>query len=143
MTLAKEIFGKKQSWLKRWDAAYSHETLEACLKTVIRNAPLSSGIEENEPMESSSGCKTFVITTELEKDSFEPTLLRSYSIPQATALPQNPNLFAFPGTIWEAGRATSAAPTFFKPITLHFETTTHLNGKISSINSVRIALHHF
>jgi predicted acylesterase/phospholipase RssA len=54
-----------------------------------------------------------VVSTNLYKHSSEPAILTSYDIESGDYEA------ASDCKIWEAGRATSAAPTFFKPITLN------------------------
>ena len=52
-------------------------------------------------------CRTFVVATRALVANGPPELFRSYGPDAATC------------TIWEAARATSAAPSFFKPIRIH------------------------
>lgn len=109
MNLGKEIFEKKR---RGWNSKYDHNILEKCLKRVIHESHLG---DENAPMKDEDcRCKTFVVSAHLNKhageDEDEATILRSYDL--ETLQPA----YAFHGKIWEAGRATSAAPTFFKPI---------------------------
>lgn len=125
-TLSKKIFGKKLPWVERWNATYDEAALEECLKTGIRESPFE--LQENAPLKTTipttdrpevrrtgrrlQGCKTFIVSTNLDKESSRPVILRSYDI-QGIETER-----ASPCTIWQAGRATSAAPTFFKPIEL-------------------------
>ena len=53
-------------------------------------------------------CKTFVVATSIRAGG---AAVRMQAYDSRTA-------FAFPALIWEAARATSAAPTFFKPIVI-------------------------
>jgi patatin-like phospholipase/acyl hydrolase len=125
-TLSKTIFGKKLPLFQRWNATYDEAALEECLKRVIRESPF--GLQENALLKTTiptadrpevrrsgrrfQGCKTFVVSTNLDKESSRPVILRSYNIQGIK--PER----ASSCKIWEAGRATSAAPTFFKPIVL-------------------------
>ncbi|KAF5137673.1 Serine/threonine-protein phosphatase 6 regulatory ankyrin repeat subunit C [Metarhizium anisopliae] len=112
MNLGKEIFGKRKRCFK--SSKYDHNILEKCLKKVVRESHLG---DENALMKDEScRCRTFVVSAHLNKhaDEYEDdaTILRSYDL---QALQPE---YAFHGKIWEAGRATSAAPTFFKPISI-------------------------
>jgi hypothetical protein len=119
--LGERIFKKKLPWLTRWDATYDHKNLEDCLQEVIQNSQIEPKLGKDAPFKDSSRrCKTFVITTTLLENSPRPALLRSYDTESFEPY------YAFPGTIWEAGRATSAAPTFFKPLV--FENQTYSDG---------------
>jgi hypothetical protein len=71
----------------------------------------SRQLNEDEPLEnvSQTGCKTFVASTIIQAAG-SPVLMRTYD--------NLPSTEAFEATIWQAARATSAAQTFFKPITI-------------------------
>lgn len=106
-SLAEEVFTSKS---KDPRAKYNHEVLEKCIQNVIEGSPI--GLERDALMEDLDGCKTFVVATSLLGDAVTPYLMRTY---KSTAEPPGP----FPGHIWECARATSAAPTFFLPITIN------------------------
>jgi hypothetical protein len=93
--------------------------LERCLKEVIITSKVNE--KEKDPdlkfRHEGYSCKTFVITTSLQENSPKPTILRSYDISR------DGRHGAFEGTVWEAGRATSAAPTFFGPINVSIDTS--------------------
>jgi hypothetical protein len=56
------------------------------------------------------GCRTFVVAVSTRGAGKQAALLRSYGVSWASP---------FLGKIWEAARATSAAPTFFEPIEIN------------------------
>ncbi|EFQ32119.1 patatin-like phospholipase [Colletotrichum graminicola] len=64
------------------------------------------------PKSPNSGCKVFVTAVNMEKGNVQPpVLLRSYENPrEKSELPEI--------KIWQAARATSAAPTYFEPLTV-------------------------
>jgi len=63
--------------------------------------------EQPEIILGDNSCRAFVVTTLLRGTGAQAERLRIYG----TATED-----AFPGKIWEAARATAAAPTFFLPI---------------------------
>ncbi|PQE23240.1 Ankyrin repeat-containing domain protein [Rutstroemia sp. NJR-2017a BVV2] len=74
-----KIFSKKLSWFTRWDATYDHTVVEKLLKEVITESPLKLH-EDAALKDASRPCKTFVITTKLDKHSSSPILMRSYDL---------------------------------------------------------------
>ncbi|KAK3942902.1 hypothetical protein QBC46DRAFT_379056 [Diplogelasinospora grovesii] len=84
------------------NAAFDHNALEEAIKGVVRDV---LG-DENAPfLEKNPKCKVFVCASMSNTDTVR---LRNYTSESEEDIPC---------TIWEAGRATSAAPTFFDPIT--------------------------
>jgi hypothetical protein len=84
---------------------FDYKKLENAIKAVVKDRLK----DENAVMVDYSSDKvpTFVVATKGLHADAPPTLFRSY---------QCKDHDASECTIWEAGRATSAAPTFFKPI---------------------------
>ncbi|KAL1626757.1 hypothetical protein SLS56_006750 [Neofusicoccum ribis] len=104
---------------------YSAATLEEVIKKVVKeqlqgneNAKL---LEEEDPK-----CKVFVLATnEKAPNNRQPVFLRSYKNPN--------NMSVLPEIdIWQAARATSAAPTYFEPITVG--TYTLIDGGLQANN---------
>jgi patatin-like phospholipase/acyl hydrolase len=63
-------------------------------------------LEADAPLAADNTCKTFVVSVRTRAADI-PVIMRTYDTRTASA---------FKAKIWEAGRATSAAPTFFEPI---------------------------
>jgi len=107
--LAREVFTTKSKDPK---AKYDHKKLEEKIKYVIDKAPLPTNVEAmlEEPDDQDGCCKVFVVTTSQNNGS-KPYLMRTYESNSG-----QPGPGPFPVKIWEAARATSAAPTFFLPI---------------------------
>jgi len=84
---------------------FDEEPLEKALKQVIRdiigdeNAPMA---DPNDP-NPDKACPVFVVATEGQDGSGPPKLFRSYGFDKDKC------------PIWQAGRATSAAPSYFPP----------------------------
>ncbi|KAI9666599.1 MAG: hypothetical protein M1821_004535 [Bathelium mastoideum] len=107
--LANDIFEKKKTF--SWNAKYDHKPLERKLKEVISDSASPLKLNENALLiDNNRPCKSFVVTTNLTSHSAKPVLLRAYET-EFEVEPINKK----PVKIWEAGRATSAAPTFFGP----------------------------
>ncbi|TVY37960.1 Kinesin light chain, partial [Lachnellula subtilissima] len=106
--LAKEVFSDKK--LPIQDGTFKASKLESSIKVVVEST-LGKGRANESMFERESGevkpCKTFVCAMPAVRVSDEPTLFRTWKADK------NPGLDAY---IWEAGRATSAAPTLFKRI---------------------------
>jgi patatin-like phospholipase/acyl hydrolase len=121
--LTKTVFTASKWYSFASTAKYKASVLEDCLRLVIENAPaeLNSAVDlkSEAMMEDLEGCPTFVVATSLLGNGTTPFLLRTY---KSSAEPPGP----FLGKIWQVGRATSAAPTFFDPITI--ESTTFLEA---------------
>jgi hypothetical protein len=75
---------------------------------VFKEAIIESALslEADAPLAADSVCKTFVVSVRTRAGG-QPVIMRTYDTRTASA---------FQAKIWEAGRATSAAPTFFEPI---------------------------
>ena len=98
--------------MKSDTAKFDHQILEQQIKDVIESSPLE--LDSNSPLidHRDKACKTFVVASTL-RDGGSATRMRTYNSRKA---------FAFPCLIWEAARATSAAPTFFESIVIEGET---------------------
>ncbi|EKM82275.1 hypothetical protein AGABI1DRAFT_124759 [Agaricus bisporus var. burnettii JB137-S8] len=99
--LAKRVF----STPKRWgDGAFKSTTLKEAMKSVVKTV---TGDSESPLIESDQGgiCRTFVCAKNAH-DTGIPVLFRTYHSSETHSNCK----------IWEAARATSAAPTFFKRI---------------------------
>src|SRR2546421_222236 len=102
--MSKEIFTTKSD---EAEAQFDHEILEKCVKNAIKASPLE--MDNESLLEDEKGPKTFVVATYLMGSGSTAIRMRTYS-----SLTSDP----FDAKIWEVARATSAAPTFFKPITI-------------------------
>ncbi|KAJ7797096.1 FabD lysophospholipase-like protein [Mycena leptocephala] len=102
--LSKEVFSDVKS--QGSDGRFKASKLEKAIKGIV--GPHSASQDPEEGMEDTreNPCKTFVCAMNAANMSL-PVLFRTYNTTN------NP---AMDCTIWQAGRATSAAPTFFKQI---------------------------
>ncbi|KAJ7840815.1 FabD lysophospholipase-like protein [Mycena olivaceomarginata] len=102
--LSKEVFShvKPPGSAGRFKAS----KLEKVIKQIVRAKSASQDPEEGLEDTCDNACRTFVCTTTAANMSL-PVLLRTYNTCDHRAMDC---------TIWQAGRATSAAPTFFKQI---------------------------
>jgi len=92
---------------KASSSKFDHNALESLLKNVIAESPLT--LQPDALLKEPNACKTFVVAIRTRGSGSAAHRLRSYDTGTADA---------FSGQIWEAARATSAAPTFFQPITI-------------------------
>ncbi|KAH6683342.1 acyl transferase/acyl hydrolase/lysophospholipase [Halenospora varia] len=108
ITLGREVFAEPRSLPNEnmFDAAKLENAIKKVLKSTIGDG------KEDEPLKDPLGaecCKAVVFTLPFTAPaSSQPTAFRSYSCAHAPKIE--------PYTIWQAARATSAAPTFFKPL---------------------------
>jgi hypothetical protein len=104
LALAQTVFSAESS---AKIAKFDHQVLEDTLKKVIVDSPLK--LQPDALFEEPYACKTFVVAIALRGTGAVPELMRTYGAK---------NDDASTARIWEAGRATSAALTFFEPITI-------------------------
>ena len=102
--MAQKIFSSKGT---QSEVLFDAKVLEECVKEAI----IETGLPEDEPLADIGGCKTFVVATATMSNGAEPFLLRTYKCDSEIPSP-------FPCKIWEAARATSAAPSFFEPVSI-------------------------
>jgi len=106
--LAEYIFSEKK--LKWKEGTFKARKLESAIKDVVDKYPVSSSDDGRmlDPCHRDDVCKSFVCAM-LASDMDTPYLFRTYHVKHAATA----NCF-----MWEAARATSADPTFFKRITI-------------------------
>ncbi|KAF8149284.1 FabD/lysophospholipase-like protein [Mycena galopus ATCC 62051] len=102
--LSKEVFSDPK--LQGSDGRFKASKLEKAVKIVVATHSTSLNPEERMKDTRDSACKTFVCTMTASNIA-QPVLFRTYDSPERPAQDC---------TIWEAARATSAAPTFFKQV---------------------------
>ncbi|KNG89948.1 hypothetical protein ANOM_001675 [Aspergillus nomiae NRRL 13137] len=104
---------------------YNTSKLEGVLRGVIKERTKN----EHEPLlDEGNECKVFVLSIdETAVNNKSPVFLRSYTNTQQPSL--LPNI-----KIWEAGRATSAAPTYFRPMLVGGQTL--IDGGLGANNPV-------
>ncbi|KAH7122841.1 ankyrin repeat-containing domain protein [Dendryphion nanum] len=89
------------------EAKFDHQILETCVKNVIVSS--HPDVDADCLLADVDGPKTFVVSTYLRGNGATAARMRTYN-----SLTSDP----FEAKVWEVARATSAAPTFFKPIIL-------------------------
>lgn len=97
--------------MKSNTAKFDHHILEQEIKTVVQSSRLNLDADSPFADSRNDACKTFVIAT-TPRDGGSATRMRTYISRRS---------FPFPGLIWEAARATAAAPTFFESIVIDGE----------------------
>ena len=102
-TLSEKVFTSKSNDPK---ATFDHNVLEQEIKNVVATAVIGGQSPSIQLKDSRTDlCRTFVVATSLHAGG--AVKMRSYGTRDADP---------FPACIWQVGRATSAAPTFFAPI---------------------------
>jgi hypothetical protein len=88
-------------------AKFDHQVIKQQIQQVL----IDKGLDPQLPLENplSTACKVFVVATSI-RAAGTPVLMRTYN--------NFPSVAAFPAKVWESARATTAAPTFFLPITI-------------------------
>ncbi|KAJ7118653.1 acyl transferase/acyl hydrolase/lysophospholipase [Mycena crocata] len=90
------------------DGKYSASTMEKVIKAIVKDRTGDSETPLVDDGALGGKCRTFVCSMNaLNMDARKPVLFRSYRSPKQVPIPC---------TIWQAARATSAAPTFFERI---------------------------
>lgn len=111
---------------------FDYQKLESAIKAVVKKKLQD---ENATMMDTSQGHKvpTFVVATKGLHAEGPPTLFRSYQCSSHNASKC---------AIWEAGRATSSAPTFFKPIKIQdpLPGATFVDGALVHNNPAELAL---
>jgi predicted acylesterase/phospholipase RssA len=122
--LAQDVFISKS---KTSTAKFDHKILEEKIKGIIA----AQNIDQDAHLAHPEGqCKTFVVATPI-RVAGNPELMRTYN--------NFPNIEAFNATIWQAARATSAAPTFFAPIKI--DNVQYADGGTGYNNPAELAIH--
>ena len=104
--LARRVFGDKSGYFA--NGKFKAANLEQAIKTTIEKN-LGEGHGEDKMLDKKATCKAFVCATQAQNIGAPagPRRFRTYAVPRNRT---------YDCTIWEAGRATSAAPTFFERI---------------------------
>ncbi|KAJ7789137.1 acyl transferase/acyl hydrolase/lysophospholipase [Mycena olivaceomarginata] len=102
--ISKEVFSDIKS--KGSNGRFKASKLEKAIKQIVGAHSDSQDPQERMRDTRVDACKIFVCTMNAANMSF-PVLFRTYNTPDRPAVDC---------TIWQAGRATTAAPTFFKQI---------------------------
>ncbi|KFY31329.1 hypothetical protein V493_01202, partial [Pseudogymnoascus sp. VKM F-4281 (FW-2241)] len=103
--LAKNVFSEKKYWVQ--DGTFKATNLEMAIKKTIESKLGTGNAEARMFMTETVSCKTFVCAVPAKHINKQPRLFRTWSADK------NPG---YNCAIWEAARATSAAPIFFKRI---------------------------
>ena len=112
---------------------FDYKQLEYAIKDVVRKKLNDKNATMADIREGTQNVPTFVVATNVLHADGPPTLFRSYE-----CRGHSPNKCA----IWEAGRATSAAQTFFKPIKIEIPPpgATFVDGEFAHNNPAELAL---
>lgn len=124
--LSRIVFTSKS---RNSNAAFDHDVFRLQIQKVVRNSRLGLSADAwlEDPRPDQERCRTFVVATRKHADG--AVRLRTYGMEIADA---------FQARIWEAARATSAAPTFFCPIVIN--DVEYSDGGIGFNNPVKEAI---
>ncbi|KAH6988874.1 acyl transferase/acyl hydrolase/lysophospholipase [Ilyonectria sp. MPI-CAGE-AT-0026] len=106
---------------------FDSEELERAIKEVIQE----QGFDVNELLKDDANARCKVFVCAVRKEITQPVHFRSYRYPRGGG-----TLFA-DTRIWEACRATSAATSFFDPITIGKHKNEFVDGALGNNNPVR------
>jgi len=125
--LAKEVFRKKH---RRFDGSFRESILESCIKETVRAQNCGTRMLDFENGKPKG--LAFVVAVRKGGDENTPALFRTYESYDEVRDCQ----------IWEAARATTAAPIFFKPaqFTLEDGTQTFIDGAVKWNNPSKLVL---
>ncbi|KAF8538284.1 FabD/lysophospholipase-like protein [Trichophaea hybrida] len=126
--LAGYVFGERK-WAFQ-DGHFKATRLEEAIKEIVKKYALDGDMGEMLESRDDNVCKSFVCAVAAHNIG-SPTLFRSYHVPGGVNCP-----------IWQAARATSAAPTFFKRIKIGEENAEieYLDGGMGWNNPVQQVL---
>ena len=113
---------------------FDYNILETAIKNIIKGKLGDENCSMNAiPKTVAEVCPTFVVAQTAYDANARPTIFRTYSGAQIRASECG---------IWEAARATSAAPTFFKPLTIQRPRPAimYIDGGMGHNNPSEIAL---
>lgn len=125
-TMFETIFGKKSLPVNIWGKVkgrFDSNVLEECIEKILKDRGLSKGELLND---GTDRCKVVVCAKAFEVTT--TVLLRSYT--------SNNELNNIPATICEAVRATSAATSFFDPVTIGPRKRKFVDGALGANNPV-------
>ena len=118
--LSVEIFGKRTSFATfKWlggGAQYSARLLEEKVKNIVKSKTGDADTKMKDPLKDKC-CRTFVAAIARDYADAPPIKFRTYSTTES---------LADTCTIWQAARATSAATTFFDPMTFGTPNVTYI-----------------
>ncbi|PBK94677.1 FabD/lysophospholipase-like protein [Armillaria gallica] len=128
--LSGKVFGKPKCGVH--SGKFKATRLEEVLKSIVSSR--TTDPETRMIDDSGEACKTFVCAMDAHNmNAAIPVLFRTY---------KHPKEHCTNCTIWEAGRATSAAPTFFKRIEIGSENMKqpYIDGGMSRNNPAKVLL---
>jgi patatin-like phospholipase/acyl hydrolase len=138
MDLSKQVFDVDQVFkgvipVGDNQCRFNYKQLETAIQSIVKKRLGDENAIMADTTEQSQTVPTFVVATKGLHADGPPTLFRSYQCQG-----HNANKCA----IWEAGRATSAAPTFFKPIKIEAPRPggTYVDGGLAHNNPAELAL---